>query len=139
MGNFFSWIKVIRVDQIHRSCRLYISKIRPELIHIQSISSIEKRLTRSRVIYKISIHYKQQAWSRSSYSTLDVLACPYSFMFIKWCTDPPYPYALIYTYFLISHIVLRLIINDSFMTCYKTFTLPMIRIFFYPISLLSIS
>ena len=59
-------------------------------------------------------------------------------MFIQWCTDPPYPYALICTYFLFPHIVLKLIINDSFITCYKSFTLPMITMFFYPISLLSI-
>ena len=135
LENFFSWIKMIKVDLIQQSCRLYIRKIRPDLIYVQSIPSIPRRLTGSKVIYKISIHHEQQPWSRSSYSTLDVPDCPYLFIFIQWYTDPLYLYALICIYFLIPHKVSRLIINDSFIICYKSFTLSMITMFFYPISL----
>ena len=123
------------MDLIYRSRRLHVPKIQPDLIHIRSTPSIQRWLTGSRVIYKISIHHEQQAWSRFSCSTSDVPGCPYPSMFIQWCPNLSYPYTLICIYFLIPYIISRLIINDSFMTCYKPFTLPMITMFFYPISL----
>lgn len=66
---FFSWIKVIRVDLIYQSYKLYISKIRPDLIYIYSLLNTQRWSNRSRVIYKILIYFEQQAWLQFSWST----------------------------------------------------------------------